>query len=72
MQLPVSHLKQAERRWGGGGGGAVPSLSDNTAVNTEGALQVLIQLPEQFGEALCSAEDSGHTPSDARGERITR
>lgn len=41
MQLPVPHLKQAERVGGAQSG-------DNTAVNVEGALQVLIQLPEQL------------------------
>ena len=41
MQLPVPHLKQAERARSAQSG-------DNTAVNVEGALQVLIQLPEQL------------------------
>lgn len=48
MQSPVSQLKQAERAVGSWGEGDGAQSVENTAVNTEGALQVLIQLPERL------------------------
>lgn len=71
VQLPVSHLKQAERAVGVGGRGGGAQSGDNTTVNMKVPSRCC-QLPERLVSPLVLRTDS-HTPSDAkRGEEITR